>query len=109
MRFSDPTLYHSGLTRVANVDSDLLDVPIGRPPFATVLEYRGKVFSDGGDSDEYTLANFLKTYAKHIGGTPSGFTLPLGKRTCPLQLAAVRCCLHMSRVMSSFLSGALSF
>ncbi|KAF9109477.1 hypothetical protein BGX27_007575 [Mortierella sp. AM989] len=49
----------------------------GRPPFATVLEFRGKVFSDGGDNGEYTLANFLKTYTKHIKGSPSGFTLPL--------------------------------
>ncbi|KAF9206890.1 hypothetical protein BGZ49_001615 [Haplosporangium sp. Z 27] len=48
-----------------------------RPPFATVLEYRGKVFSGGGDNGEYTLANFLKTYAKNVRGSPSGFTLPL--------------------------------
>lgn len=77
-------VYHSGLTRVVNADSDLLDVLIGRPPFAILLERRGKVFSDGGDSNEYTLANFLKTYSKHIRGSPSGFTLPLGKRTYPL-------------------------
>ncbi|KAF9998624.1 hypothetical protein BGZ80_010513 [Entomortierella chlamydospora] len=49
----------------------------GRPPFATVLEFRGKVFSGGGDDGEYTFANFLKTYAKHVKGSPSGFTLPL--------------------------------
>ncbi|KAI1316227.1 hypothetical protein EDD11_010274 [Mortierella claussenii] len=49
----------------------------GRPPFATVLEFRGKVFSGGADSDEYTLANFLRTYAKKIKGSPSGITLPL--------------------------------
>ncbi|KAF9436710.1 hypothetical protein BGZ76_003198, partial [Entomortierella beljakovae] len=49
----------------------------GRPPFATVLEFRGKVFSGGGDNDEYTLTNFLRTYRKHVRGSPSGFTLPL--------------------------------
>ncbi|KAF9914411.1 hypothetical protein BX616_008380 [Lobosporangium transversale] len=49
----------------------------GRPPFATVLEFRGKVFSGGGDSGEYTVANFLKTYTKEVKGSPSGFTLPL--------------------------------
>ncbi|KAF9990980.1 hypothetical protein BGZ75_007163 [Mortierella antarctica] len=48
-----------------------------RPPFAIVLEYRGKVFSGGADAGDYTLANFLKTYTKHIKGSPSGFTLPL--------------------------------
>ncbi|KAF8940356.1 hypothetical protein BGZ58_006819 [Dissophora ornata] len=48
-----------------------------RPPFATVLEFRGKVFSGGGDDSEYTLTNFLRTYTKHIEGSPSGFTLPL--------------------------------
>ncbi|KAG0264934.1 hypothetical protein BG011_005856 [Mortierella polycephala] len=37
----------------------------------------GKVFSDGGDDGEYTLANFLRTYTKHIYGSPSGFTPPL--------------------------------
>ncbi|KAK3825402.1 MAG: hypothetical protein J3Q66DRAFT_104672 [Benniella sp.] len=51
----------------------------GRPPFAMVLEYRGKVFSDGGDSEEYTLANFLKTYSKNLKGSPSGVTLPLAQ------------------------------
>ncbi|GJJ70781.1 hypothetical protein EMPS_03131 [Entomortierella parvispora] len=49
----------------------------GRPPFATVLEFRGKVFSGGGDDGEYTLANFLGTYANDIKGSPSGVTLPL--------------------------------
>ncbi|KAG0280410.1 hypothetical protein BGZ95_010225 [Linnemannia exigua] len=49
----------------------------GRPPFATVLEFRGKVFSGGGDRDEYTLANFLKTYGSRLQGSPSGVTLPL--------------------------------
>ncbi|KAF9129260.1 hypothetical protein BGW39_004312 [Mortierella sp. 14UC] len=49
----------------------------GRPPFATVLEFRGKVFSGGGDKDEYTLANFLKTYGTRLQGSPSGVTLPL--------------------------------
>ncbi|KAG0223399.1 hypothetical protein BGX31_008539 [Mortierella sp. GBA43] len=52
----------------------------GRPPVAAVLEYRGKVFSDGGDTDEYTLANFLRTYTKDIKGSPKGFTLPLVER-----------------------------
>ncbi|KAF9956061.1 hypothetical protein BGZ65_003004 [Modicella reniformis] len=51
----------------------------GRPPFAIALEYRGKVFSDGGDSEEYTLANFLRTYTKDIHGSPRGFTLPLAQ------------------------------
>ncbi|KAF9146543.1 hypothetical protein BGX30_013758 [Mortierella sp. GBA39] len=49
----------------------------GRPPFATVLEFRGKVFSGGGDKGEYTLANFLKTYGTSLQGSPSGVTLPL--------------------------------
>ncbi|KAG0355401.1 hypothetical protein BG005_005709 [Podila minutissima] len=48
-----------------------------RPPFATVLEFRGKVFSGGGDDGEYTLANFLRTYSKHVTGSPCGVTLPL--------------------------------
>ncbi|KAF9427342.1 hypothetical protein BGZ94_005089 [Podila epigama] len=48
-----------------------------RPPFATVLEFRGKVFSGGGDDGEYTLTNFLRTYSKGVTGSPSGFTLPL--------------------------------
>ncbi|KAF9958038.1 hypothetical protein BGZ72_000969 [Mortierella alpina] len=48
-----------------------------RPPFAIVLEYRGKVFSGGADAGDYTLPNFLKTYTKHIKGSPSGFTFPL--------------------------------
>ena len=47
---------------------------------ATVLEFRGKVFSGGGDKDEYTLANFLRTYDNGLQGSPSGVTLPLGKR-----------------------------
>ncbi|KAG0043536.1 hypothetical protein BGZ83_011287 [Gryganskiella cystojenkinii] len=49
----------------------------GRPPFATVLEFRGKVFSGGGDGGEYTLGNFLRTYTDDIKGSPSGVTLPL--------------------------------
>ncbi|KAF9154648.1 hypothetical protein BG015_000333 [Linnemannia schmuckeri] len=49
----------------------------GRPPFATVFEFRGKVFSGGGDKGEYTLANFLKTYGTRLQGSPSGVTLPL--------------------------------
>jgi len=52
-----------------------------RPPFATVLEFRGKVFSGGGDDGEYTIANFLRTYSKHVTGSPSGVTLPLGNQT----------------------------
>ncbi|KFH64121.1 hypothetical protein MVEG_09946 [Podila verticillata NRRL 6337] len=53
-----------------------------RPPFATVFEFRGKVFSGGGDDGEYTITNFLRTYSKHVTGSPSGVTLPLahGKR-----------------------------
>ncbi|KAG0032705.1 hypothetical protein BGZ81_010213 [Podila clonocystis] len=50
-----------------------------RPPFATVLEFRGKVFSGGGDDGEYTLTNFLRTYSKHVTGSPSGVTLPLAQ------------------------------
>lgn len=71
-----------------------------------VLEYRGKVFSDGGDSEEYTLANFLKTYSKNIKGSPSGVTLPLGKCTYLLELAmwrGARSFWHMSMVISPFL------
>ncbi|KAF9164096.1 hypothetical protein DFQ27_001741 [Actinomortierella ambigua] len=49
----------------------------GRPPLASILEYRGKVFSDGGDSGEYTLANFLRTFQRRLNGSPSGVTLPL--------------------------------
>ncbi|KAG0335814.1 hypothetical protein BG004_008307 [Podila humilis] len=48
-----------------------------RPPLATVFEFRGKVFSGGGDAGEYTLTNFLRTYSGKITGSPSGVTLPL--------------------------------
>ncbi|KAI8069693.1 hypothetical protein BC940DRAFT_24030 [Gongronella butleri] len=50
----------------------------GRPPFASVLEYRGKVFSVGGDDNEYTLQNFLSIYAETLG-SPQGVTLPLSR------------------------------
>ncbi|ORX57533.1 hypothetical protein DM01DRAFT_1382070 [Hesseltinella vesiculosa] len=50
----------------------------GRPPFASVLEYRGKAFSVGGDDNEYTLHNFLDVYSETLG-SPEGVTLPLSK------------------------------
>ncbi|KAG0245212.1 hypothetical protein BGW41_002681 [Actinomortierella wolfii] len=49
----------------------------GRPPLATIFEFRGKVFSDGGDDGELTLANFLRTYQRRLEGSPLGVTLPL--------------------------------
>ncbi|KAI9260581.1 hypothetical protein BDA99DRAFT_512496 [Phascolomyces articulosus] len=49
-----------------------------RPPFATVWEYRGKVFSVGTDPNEYTIPNFLSTYSQHQGG-PHGVTLPMSR------------------------------
>lgn len=52
---------------------------IGRPPFSTILEYRGKVFSSGGDEGEYTIPNFLSTYGSISKGVPKGITLPLSK------------------------------
>ncbi|KAI8368586.1 hypothetical protein EDC96DRAFT_543338 [Choanephora cucurbitarum] len=52
----------------------------GRPPFATVLEYRGKVFSVGGDSGEHTLPNFFSIYAgASQTGASKGTTLPKSK------------------------------
>ncbi|KAG1176438.1 hypothetical protein G6F70_005064 [Rhizopus microsporus] len=51
----------------------------GRPPFSTILEYRGKSFSVGGDPGEYTLPNFLSTYADELKGSPEGITLPLSR------------------------------
>ncbi|KAL1932624.1 hypothetical protein VTP01DRAFT_8302 [Rhizomucor pusillus] len=50
----------------------------GRPPFATIWEYRGKVFSVGMDIDEYTLPNFLARYTDTEGG-PDGVTFPLSR------------------------------
>ncbi|KAI9308092.1 hypothetical protein BJ944DRAFT_260898 [Cunninghamella echinulata] len=50
----------------------------GRPPFTTILEYRGKVFSIGGDQNEYTIPQFLSTYSNTYG-SPEGVTLPLSK------------------------------
>ncbi|CAO3651060.1 unnamed protein product [Cunninghamella blakesleeana] len=49
-----------------------------RPPFSTILEYRGKVFSIGGDKDEYTIPQFLSTYSSTYG-SPEGVTLPLSR------------------------------
>ncbi|KAG2186061.1 hypothetical protein INT43_002499, partial [Umbelopsis isabellina] len=49
-----------------------------RPPFANVWEYRGKVFSSGSDSNEYTIRNFLSTYSDTVGG-PVGITVPLSR------------------------------
>ncbi|KAI8090679.1 hypothetical protein BDF21DRAFT_411809 [Thamnidium elegans] len=51
----------------------------GRPPFSTILEYRGKVFSSGGDEGEYTIPNFLSNYNKISRGVPTGITLPLSR------------------------------
>ncbi|KAI8381414.1 uncharacterized protein BYT42DRAFT_566445 [Radiomyces spectabilis] len=51
----------------------------GRPPFASLWEYRGKAFSAGGDPGEYTLANFLSTYTDDIRGAPVGVTWPLSR------------------------------
>ncbi|KAG2224879.1 hypothetical protein INT45_010828 [Circinella minor] len=50
----------------------------GRPPFASVWEYRGKVFSVGNDPNEYTIPNFLNVYSTHQGG-PHGVTLPMSR------------------------------
>ncbi|KAI8146915.1 hypothetical protein BJV82DRAFT_596998 [Fennellomyces sp. T-0311] len=50
----------------------------GRPPFASVWEYRGKVFSAGTDPDEYTIPNFLSVYSDAQGG-PGGVTLPMSR------------------------------
>lgn len=52
---------------------------LGRPPFSTILEYRGKSFSVGGDPGEYTLPNFLSVYADEVKGSPEGITLPLSR------------------------------
>lgn len=52
----------------------------GRPPVATILEYRGKAFSSGADDNDHTIANFLRIYhegGKPVEGAPSGVTLPL--------------------------------
>ncbi|KAI9469783.1 MAG: hypothetical protein EXX96DRAFT_587438 [Benjaminiella poitrasii] len=52
----------------------------GRPPFSsTILEYRGKAFSVGGDKGEYTIPNFLSKYGEDIIGPPTGYTLPLSR------------------------------
>lgn len=57
----------------------LITYILGRPPFSTILEYRGKSFSVGGDPGEYTLPNFLSTYADELKGSPEGITLPLSR------------------------------
>lgn len=51
----------------------------GRPPLSTVLEYRGKVFSIGGDPDEHTISNFLSVYNPHLKGASVGTTMPFAK------------------------------
>ncbi|KAI8991216.1 hypothetical protein BDF20DRAFT_903992 [Mycotypha africana] len=54
----------------------------GRPPFSPILEYRGKVFSVGGDEGEYTIPNFLSKYATNDllqKGPPQGYSLPLSR------------------------------
>jgi hypothetical protein len=57
------------------------NIKTGRPPFSTILEFRGKVFSVGGDEGEYTIPNFLSRYTgKSISkGAPKGITLPLSR------------------------------
>jgi hypothetical protein len=53
---------------------------IGRPPFSTILEYRGKVFSVGGDKGEYTIPNYLSSWSNATNkGPPTGYTLPLSR------------------------------
>ncbi|CEP08885.1 hypothetical protein [Parasitella parasitica] len=52
----------------------------GRPPFSTILEYRGKVFSVGGDKGEYTIPNYLSVWTNTSSrGPPTGYTLPLSR------------------------------
>jgi hypothetical protein len=43
------------------------------------MEFRGKVFSIGGDKGEYTIPNFLSAYTDDTKGPPSGYTLPLSR------------------------------
>jgi hypothetical protein len=59
----------------------LIEKILGRPPFSTILEYRGKVFSVGGDEGEYTIPNFLSRYTTNeiTLGAPKGITLPLSR------------------------------
>lgn len=50
----------------------------GRPPFASVWEYRGKVFSMGGDPDEvYTLPHLFSKAG--LLGASTGVTVPLSQ------------------------------
>ncbi|KAI8096250.1 uncharacterized protein BX664DRAFT_323458 [Halteromyces radiatus] len=52
----------------------------GRPPVASVWEYRGKVFSIGGDLDEaYTLPSFLSVYSSKLTGASYGVSVPLAR------------------------------
>eukprot|EP00730_Choanoeca_flexa_P014390 TRINITY_DN6276_c0_g1_i2.p1 TRINITY_DN6276_c0_g1~~TRINITY_DN6276_c0_g1_i2.p1 ORF type:complete len:347 (+),score=93.60 TRINITY_DN6276_c0_g1_i2:128-1168(+) len=41
------------------------------------LEYRGTVYSAGGDKDALTIGNFLKTYNPDLKGQATGTTIPL--------------------------------
>jgi len=43
----------------------------------TLLEYRGDVFSIGGNEGNYTMPNFLKNYAPGLVGMSIGNSLPL--------------------------------
>jgi hypothetical protein len=43
----------------------------------TLIEYRGDVYSIGGNAGTYTVPNFLKTYNPKIQGASVGQTLPL--------------------------------
>lgn len=46
---------------------------------ADLLEYRGDVFSIGGDAKAYSLYNFIKTYNPDVVGGAVGTTIPLTK------------------------------
>lgn len=43
------------------------------------VEYRGLVYSTGGDADAFTLGNFLKVYNKDLKGQCTGTTVPLSR------------------------------
>ncbi|KNC54348.1 uncharacterized protein AMSG_12346 [Thecamonas trahens ATCC 50062] len=46
---------------------------------ADVLEWRGDVYSMGGNKGALTVANFIKTYNSHVVGAATGTSLPLTK------------------------------
>jgi len=45
--------------------------------YSDLFEYRGDVFSIGGNENQQTIPNFLKTYTDDIVGASIGMTLPL--------------------------------